>query len=143
MFSLATFFGCKKEKQIDKDRQIILDYLAANNITATETESGLFYVVDLEGTGNFPPANADVTVHYKGYLTDGTVFDNSYDGAGQPLTFNLNGVIEGWTEGIPKFKKGGKGRLFIPSGLAYGSKKVGSIPANSVLIFEVFLIDFR
>lgn len=143
MFSLATFFGCKKEKQIDKDRQIILDYLAANNITATETESGLFYVVDLEGTGEFPPANANVTVHYRGYFTDGEEFDSSYKGTGQPLTFNLNGVIKGWTEGIPKFKKGGKGKLFIPSGLGYGSRKSATIPANSVLIFDVHLIDFQ
>jgi FKBP-type peptidyl-prolyl cis-trans isomerase FkpA len=85
-------------------------------------------------------AESTVTVAYKGYLTDGTVFDES-DSNG--ITFSLRNVIQGWQEGIPLFKEGGSGMLLIPSALGYGSSSQGQIPANSVLIFEITLIDVQ
>ncbi|WP_431245197.1 FKBP-type peptidyl-prolyl cis-trans isomerase [Flavobacterium sp. P21] len=90
------------------------------------------------GTGKQPTATSSVTVAYKGYLTSGKVFDQSTSSG---ATFPLNRVIAGWTEGIPLFKEGGSGMLLIPAHLAYEDKSVGTIPAGSVLIFDVKLIS--
>nr|WP_299205993.1 FKBP-type peptidyl-prolyl cis-trans isomerase [uncultured Brumimicrobium sp.] len=133
--------ACKKElsleEQLEKDIEIIKEYIADQNLTALETSSGLHYVINELGTGNHPLSNDNVTVRYKGYTTNGNVFDQSDAGG---ATFNLQQVIKGWTEGIPKFKEGGKGILLIPSKLGYGEKGGGSIPPNTVLIFEVDLL---
>lgn len=138
----SVFFACNKglspEEQMEEDITIIKQYIADNNLNAQETSSGLHYVINDLGTGNYPVSSDDVRVRYKGYFTDGDVFDES-DAAG--ITFNLQGVIEGWTEGIPKFKEGGDGILLIPSALAYGESGSGSIPPNTVLIFDVELLD--
>ncbi len=128
----------KAEKQAKKDDDIIKTYLNANNLTATKTDSGLYYIINVPGNGQSCVSTSDVKVSYKGYFTDGTVFDES-PAAG--ITFNLKGVISGWTEGIPFFKEGGSGKLLLPSALAYGVKGTSGIPANSVLIFDVTLID--
>jgi len=141
LFLIGT--SCKKslspEEQHEKDIEIIKEYIADKNLTAQETYSGLHYVVNTLGTGNHPFANDNVTVRYKGYTTDGSIFDQSKE---EGITFNLQQVIKGWTEGIPKFKEGGKGILLIPSNLAYGEKGSGSgsIKPNTVLIFEVDLL---
>ncbi|MGY8908769.1 MAG: FKBP-type peptidyl-prolyl cis-trans isomerase, partial [Flavobacteriales bacterium] len=95
----------------------ILNYIETNNLVATKTDSGLYYVVNNEGTGANPTSNSNVTVAYKGYFLDGTVFDES-DTNG--ISFNLNQVIPGWTEGITYFKEGGDGMLLIPYNLGYG-----------------------
>ena len=91
----------------------------------------------------FMPSTAGdrVLIHYTGRLDDGTVFDSSYD-RGEPISFKLSQVIPGWQEAIPLLKKGGKATFVIPSGMAYGARKAGKIPPNSVLAFEVELIDF-
>lgn len=123
------------------DRERILQYLDANNIDAEEHESGLFYVITEEGTGENPTVNNEVTVTYKGYLLDGTVFDETT--GEQEFKSPLNGLIAGWQIGIPLFKKGGAGTLFIPSTLGYGPNQVGFIPPNSVLIFDIELLDFE
>ncbi len=104
------------------------------------TASGLQHEVLTEGKGASPKATSVVKVHYKGTLTDGTKFDSSYD-RGEPTEFPLNQVIKGWTEGIQLMKVGGKSRFYIPSDLAYGQNSPPSIPPNSVLIFEVELLD--
>jgi peptidylprolyl isomerase len=92
-----------------------------------------------EGTGEAVKAGGKVTVHYTGWLTDGKQFDSSV--GGQPVTFGLNQVIKGWTDGIPGMKPGGIRRLKIPSELGYGKAGAGSdIPPNATLIFEVQLI---
>ena len=136
---LFTAISCKKEvdyAQIDED--IILQYITDNNLNAQATGSGLYYVIDNPGNGDTPNINSTVTVAYVGKLTDGTIFDQS---GTVPATFPLSGVIQGWQEGIPLFNEGGSGTLLIPSALGYGNQAVGSIPANSVLIFDVELIN--
>jgi peptidylprolyl isomerase len=80
-----------------------------------------------------------VTVHYRGELLDGRVFDSSYD-RGEPISFGLQQVIEGWTEGLQLMTVGDKYRLFIPAKLAYGNRAAGMIPPGSTLIFDVELI---
>ncbi|WP_299012199.1 FKBP-type peptidyl-prolyl cis-trans isomerase [uncultured Polaribacter sp.] len=116
----------------------ILEYIATNNIDAEKTASGLYYVINKEGNGERPSRNSSVTVAYKGYLLDGTVFDQS-DAAG--ITFNLNSVIPGWTEGIQLFKEGGESTLIIPNELGYGiTGRPPSIPGGAVLIFDINLI---
>jgi FKBP-type peptidyl-prolyl cis-trans isomerase FkpA len=126
------------EEQMEKDQEIITNYINDHNLDAQKTSTGLHYVIVDLGTGNYPSSTDDVTVRYKGYFTDGGVFDQS-DNAG--ITFNLQQVIAGWTEGIPKLKEGGEGILLIPSALAYGPDGNSSIPPNSVLIFDVSLLD--
>lgn len=104
------------------------------------TASGLQYKVLKEGNGVSPKATDNVKVHYHGTLLDGKVFDSSVE-RGQPAEFPLNRVIPGWTEGLQLMKKGAKYRFFIPPGLAYGAQGAGSIGPNSLLIFDVELID--
>ena len=83
-----------------------------------------------------------MTVHYTGTLTDGTVFDSSKE-RGQPATFPLANVIKGWTEGLTLMPVGSEYRLTIPAKLAYGDQEVGSIPAGSVLVFDVELLGIK
>ncbi len=103
-------------------------------------DSGLQYKVIKEGTGNKPTAMDKVKVHYKGTLINGTEFDSSYK-RGEPAEFMLNGVIKGWTEGLQLMTKGSKYQFFIPPDLAYGAQPRPTIPGNSVLIFEVELLE--
>lgn len=104
------------------------------------TPSGLQYEVITEGSGASPKASDTVMVHYTGKLTDGTKFDSSRD-RGEPLTFPLNGVIRGWTEGLQLMREGGQATLYIPSELGYGARGApGAIPPNADLIFDVELI---
>ncbi len=104
------------------------------------TASGLKYEILKDAEGPKPSATDQVTVHYKGTLTDGTVFDSSYD-RGQPATFPLNRVIKGWTEGVQLMSPGSKFKFTIPSELGYGAAGAGGkIPPNATLIFEVELI---
>ncbi len=139
---VATCISCKKRKvstQVKEDEKIITDYISNNGLNATATGSGLYYVISTEGTGQQPNSGSTVTVKYKGYLKDQSVFDQNTNGG----TFSLSGVIKGWQEGIPYFKKGGKGILLIPSALGYGDKATGKIPANSVLIFDIDLVNVQ
>ena len=107
------------------------------------TESGLQYLVleKDEGTEH-PTATSKVQVHYHGTLIDGTVFDSSVD-RGKPISFGLNQVIPGWTEGVQLMVEGDKFRFFIPSNLAYGNRNAGKITAGSLLIFEVELLKIN
>ena len=130
--------GCKKEDDFaDKDDQIIREYLAAHNLVAEKTDSGLYYVIDEPGGTQHPTLNNQVRVTYSGYYTDGVDFDAS------TASFGLRGVIKGWQEGIPLFGKGGKGMLLIPSRYGYGSEPPLGVRKNAVLIFDIHLIDIK
>jgi FKBP-type peptidyl-prolyl cis-trans isomerase FkpA len=105
-----------------------------------KTASGLVYESLKDGTGEQASPQANVQVHYRGTLVDGTEFDSSYK-RGQPATFPLNRVIPCWTEGVSKMREGGKAKLTCPPAIAYGSRGAGSsVPPNATLNFEVELI---
>jgi FKBP-type peptidyl-prolyl cis-trans isomerase FkpA len=107
------------------------------------TPSGLQYEVLQKGTGTVSPSASDnVTVHYRGSTIDGKEFDSSYS-RGEPITFPLNGVIAGWTEGVQLMKEGDKFRLYIPAELAYGERGAGPIGPNEALVFDVELIKIQ
>jgi len=138
VFSIS---GCKKsdEKILEDDIAEIVEYLNDNNLEAESTLSGLHYIVDQEGNGVFPDLSSDVRVNYRGFLPDGTVFDQS---PSEGIEFPLLAVIVGWQEGIPFFSVGGSGSLYIPSELAYGRDGAGSdIGPNQVLFFDIELLE--
>ena len=117
-------------------------YLSSNSITATKHCSGMYYTIDAAGSGTSATACSTVGVTYKGQLTNGNVFDQ------RTTSFGLDQVIAAWTKGVPLIKTGGKIKLYCPPSLAYGSQVVRDpvtgntvIPANSILIFEVELIN--
>jgi len=121
------------------------DYLAANAKKAgvKTTASGLQYKVVKSGAGKTPGPKDTVKVHYHGTLIDGTVFDSSVD-RGEPVTFPVDGVIPGWTEVLQLMKEGDKWQVYIPPKLAYGETGVaGKIAPNSVLVFDIELIDIE
>jgi FKBP-type peptidyl-prolyl cis-trans isomerase FkpA len=108
------------------------------------TESGLRYEVLRDGDGPKPSLSDIVTVHYRGTLEDGTVFDSSYD-RNEPMTFPLAAVIPGWKEGLQLMPVGSKYKLVIPSELGYGARGAGGgqIPPHATLIFEVELLGIQ
>lgn len=125
------------------DNKLILDYIQSKGLKGVKkTDSGIYYVMEKEGDGGHPSSTSKVTAHYHGELLNGEKFDSSYD-RNQPLEFNLGQVVRGWGISIPLLKKGGKGKFIIPSDLAYGARGAGKIPPNSVLMFDIELVDFQ
>lgn len=139
-FILLLLVGCANDAtEADftaSNEQEILDYITAQGLTAQKSSSGLYYVVNDPGSANKPNGTSNVTVAYKGYFTDGVVFDES---PSEDISFNLNQVIPGWTEGITYFGEAGSGILLIPSRLGYGNQGTRGIPGGSVLIFDITL----
>ena len=138
---LSLFVSCSSDDEKDYvtlNEKEITDYIAENNLVAEKSSTGLYYIIDNEGTGEQPTFASNVTVAYKGYFTNGTVFDESNE---EGASFNLQGVIAGWTEGITYFKEGGSGKLLIPAHLGYGNSGRGSIPGGAVIIFDIDLIS--
>ena len=140
-FALILFTSCSKKESVDyvtKNDEEIQKYISDNSLNAEKNNSGLYFVIDNLGSGAQPIATNNVTVAYKGYYTNGSVFDQS-DAEG--ISFNLQQVIRGWTEGITYFKEGGSGMLLIPAHLGYGNNNYNGIPGGSVLIFDINLIS--
>ncbi len=138
---LSLFVSCSSDDEKDYvtlNDQEITDYIAQNNLDAKKSATGLYYVIDNEGAGAQPNSVSTVTVAYKGYFTNGSVFEES---PAEGVSFSLQKVIPGWTEGIAYFREGGSGTLLIPSHLAYGNAGKGSIPGGTVLIFDINLIS--
>ena len=141
-----TFFACKDkslspEEQLQEDIAQIQQYLKDKGLTAQSTASGLHYIITQEGTGGHPTLQNKVTVKYKGYLLDGSVFDQTSGSA--TASFPLSNLIPGWQEGIPLLKAGGKGTFLIPPALGYGPAGAGGdIPPNSPLVFEIEVVSF-
>lgn len=133
----------KRKEQADKNLAEGKAFLEANakKEGVKVLENGLQYKVIKDGTGNSPAATDKVKVNYKGSLVNGTEFDSSYK-RGQPAEFQVGRVIPGWTQGLQLMKEGAKWELYIPANLAYGENPpTPTIPPNSVLIFEVELLE--
>jgi FKBP-type peptidyl-prolyl cis-trans isomerase len=132
----------------DKEDADIQAFLKKNNLTATKTNSGLYYVITQEGSGNFPAVGDEVSMNYTGMFLDGNKFDSNLDssfGHVTPLNFPVGQgrVIRGWDEGIMLLKKGTKAKFILPSTIGYGANGSGKIPANAILQFDVELLDFK
>jgi peptidyl-prolyl cis-trans isomerase A (cyclophilin A) len=135
------------KQMAEKEKAQVTERVASYNEAVekgTKTETGLIIYDIKEGTGDTPPANASVDVHYTGWLTDGKKFDSSVD-RGRPFNFSLEGgVIQGWLEGVATMKVGGQRRLVIPPELGYGSRGAGRvIPPDATLIFDVELLGIK
>lgn len=124
------------------EQQVIADYLAANNITATKHSSGLYYNILQQGAGESPNNCSSIVINYVGQLSNGSKFDEGKN------AFVLGSLIEGWKKGLPLIQKGGRIKLYIPPTLGYGSSDIRDngvvvIPANSMLIFDITLLDLQ
>ena len=129
-------------KQATKNLSQAMAFLEANKAKegVKVLPSGLQYKVITEGTGNTPTTSDKVKTHYRGTLISGTEFDSSYK-RDQPAEFPVTGVIKGWTEALQLMKEGSKWQLYIPPNLAYGERGRPGIPPNSMLIFEIELLE--
>ena len=142
---LQAYFGKLQAAAQEKASEAGATYLAENAAKegVITTASGLQYEVLTEGDGVKPTTADQVTVHYHGMLTDGTVFDSSVD-RGEPAKFGVTQVIKGWTEALQLMSVGDKWKLTIPSNLAYGDKGAGGmIGPNATLVFEVELLGIN
>ena len=135
----------KQEVVAKKNKEQGDSFLAANKKKegVKTLQSGLQYKVIKVGIGKKPKLNDYVTTHYRGTLIDGTEFDSSYE-RGQPATFQVSGVIPGWTEALQLMEEGAKWQLFVPPNLAYGERGAGDvIGPNATLVFEIELISVQ
>lgn len=148
LFSTTFWLGCKKDPKCNyagtevsappTEVEALEQYLQKDSIFAEKDSRGFYYTINAAGTSSKPNSCSDVVVNYKGTLTNGKVFDQS-----QSATFNLSGLIPGWQAGIPLIGKGGKITLYLPPSLGYGANQLAGIPANSILIFSIELINFQ
>ena len=142
VFSIS---ACRKDnfdaaKQAAIDDSLMTDFIQKNNITMIKHSSGIYYQIINQGNGANVHSNSTVEVNYEGRLLNGYVFDKSTSS----ITFPLHQVIAGWTIGVPLIQVGGRIRLIIPSGLAYGNESPGAgIPKNSVLDFTIDLLHTK
>ncbi len=139
---MQSYFTKVKEKQTEEATYKGREFMEENKTKegVQVTPSGLQYKIITKGEGAIPTREDDVSVHYTGMFIDGKVFDSSVE-RGQPLTLSTTGVIPGWTEALTMMPVGSKWELTIPSELGYGERGSGPIPGNSVLVFEVELLD--
>lgn len=125
-------------KAPDAEITSLKQFIETNNIKATADERGFYYSIQKPGTGAKPSVCSNVTVNYKGQLTNGTSFDS-----GEEVSFGLNQLILGWQEGIPLIAPGGSITLYLPPSLAYGDQEQPGIPANSILVFQIDLLKAK
>jgi peptidylprolyl isomerase len=148
IIALTIFYFARNsmnKKEAVENIAIGKEFLAKNKAQegVIETASGLQYQVLQKGEGSdHPSANTTVKVHYHGMLLDGTVFDSSVE-RDEPISFSLNQVIKGWTEGVQLMVVGDKFKFFIPSELGYGNRATGKITSGSLLIFDVTLLEIQ
>jgi FKBP-type peptidyl-prolyl cis-trans isomerase FkpA len=127
--------------QATAEEVLVQQLIKENKTDATQSHESVYYKILKEGTGNQVKVTDTVTVFYKGYLLDGSVFDQTKD---RPATFPLNRLIRGWQIGVPLLKVGGKIKILIPSGIAYGIRtRAAKIPPNSMLVFEVEVVGVK
>ncbi len=151
LLTTGLFLACSKSSSTstctnvppEDERNTILHYIDTSGLeNVIEDQSGLFYQIIEPGSGGSPSLSSRVYIKYRGYLLDGTQFDAKSDPT--QTGWALGGLIVGWQIGLPKIKKGGKIKLIVPSGYGYGCRGSGSsIPANSILAFDVELSDFE
>ncbi len=143
LFAIAILFtSCSgddlsMQERFDKEVIEIEAYIKTKGWTAQKTVEGIYYVIDEAGSVDKPTIVNVVRVNYAGQFMDGIAFD-----AGSDVQFSLSSVIQGWQIGIPKFGRGGKGKLIIPSKYAYGDRTING-RSNQILVFDVTLIDYK
>jgi len=147
---LPLFSGCFKSSStapcvsntVAQDEPAILSYLNSNNITGyVKDPSGLYYKIETQGSGVSPTISSTVYVRYNGTFTDKVSFDSLADETKSGWV--LGTLVKGWQIGLPLIQKGGRIMMVIPSSLGYGCTKTGSIPGNSILVFDIQLIDVK
>jgi FKBP-type peptidyl-prolyl cis-trans isomerase len=139
---LLTVTGCStntscKDRTVQSEQSIIVNYAATNGVSATAHSSGLYYQIISPGSGATPNSASTISIKYTGKLMDGTVFESRTT----PVTGKMSELIQGFQISMPLIQKGGIIKLIIPSSLAYGCTGFGSVPGNSILYFEVELTD--
>jgi len=146
VLTIVVFPACEKDKSckaksVDSEVPQIQAYAAANGINPTRHSSGLYYEIITPGTGPIASSNSKIYITYTGKFMNGQVFDEQTTPNAEGWT--LNGLIQGWIIGIPLIQKGGHIKLLVPSSLGYGCDDYYSIPGNSVLYFDVHLVDVQ
>ncbi|HLS70624.1 MAG TPA: FKBP-type peptidyl-prolyl cis-trans isomerase [Chitinophagaceae bacterium] len=143
-----SFVACKKDNEnncrsveyVASQTEVVelKNYLEDNAIEAEYDERGFYYIILKEGTGKTPHQCSKIKIDYEGKLTNNHVFD-----AANAISFPLENLIMGWRMGLPLLKEGGEMILYLPPSLAYGARAQGDIPANSILIFKINLIEVQ
>lgn len=129
------------EKLAKIDREIIREYVSLQtDMTFDSTESGIFYHIENPGIGEPPTDSSTVTVNYTLYLVDGRLIESS-EIKGEPSTFEVGKVIDGWQEALKLMGVTGKGTFVIPSGLGYGLRRVNGMPSNAILVFDIEILS--
>lgn len=130
-------------EQLKLERELILDYSNERALETKETASGLHYIIEEIGEGkDHPTKDSKISVYYKGSFIDDMEFD-AWLRPNTPVDLDLDQLISAWQEGIPLMKKGGKIKLLVPSALAYGTTGKSGIPPNTILVFDIELLDFE
>lgn len=142
---LILLSGCVKDRvckaqTVQSEEAEMQSYASSIGMTYTRHSTGLYYQILSQGSGAYPTFSSICTVRYTGKLLNGTIFDSQTT---TPVSFPLGNVIAGWQAGLSLIQKGGVIRLLIPSSLGYGCQANGTIPANSILYFDVELVDVQ
>ena len=134
---LFQYYTSDPKSQFEQDQNLIVNYIADNNLQVKRESNGLFYVITKEGSGPLLRRGMPVKADYKGYFLDGRTFDSSYD-RGKPIRFKIGQMVPGWNQALTLVNRGTSMTLLLPSFLAYGEKGFPDlVPPNSVLLFDI------